>query len=725
MRLAGRWERGRLAIRPLRGRLRAEDSPRDRWRDLLLVAIVVVPMAFNAYWLWPEVSRPIPNVNDDAYHYLMILSASDAIHRGANPLDPWGPEMDLGAPRFQFYQNLPALFVIALDRMTFGRVGLLDLFNLTRYALIIGLPLTVYWTMRRMEFSRVAAAGAAAASSLLSDAGRYGIDQYSYLWRGWGLYTQLWAIHLSFVTLGCLWRLARTGRGAVSTILVASALVLSHLLYAEMMLVSGALVFLSGVRRADARRRVVQFAAVGLLIAVVTSYLWLTRLQNDAYMGESPYDARWKWDSYGAEAILGWLTTGDLFDHGRFPVFTLVGALGVASLLVIHGRQRFLAAALLAVWIVLYFGRSVWGPVVDVVPTGSMLLMHRFIGWVHIAGIILIGMGVEAAWRVCRLLPRPAALGSAAAGCALMLAPPFIERQAFYEPNVRWMGETHAAYLADTEAHTIFATLRGLPPGRIYAGLRSNWGVNMKIDQVPMYRVLIFEGFTVLSPPLPAINHNSDLMFHFDDQNAAAYDLFDVHYVIAPAGLEVPAFLTPLVKTRRYTLYRAPSSGAAVFAGSTVRRTATSKNELFFANREWLLGPSPAARAFIRWDYPRPPEDTPPPPPAGCVQGGTITNEVLGPDRVEVVTNCAAASTLVIKNTYHPDWRVTVDGQERPTYMVSPSYIGVDVPAGRHRVEAQYRSSTLRSALFGFGLVSLAGVIIGRRFVPALRWTLG
>ena len=718
-------QHARRVAAPVWARLTAIDSPRDRWRDLLLLTIVVLPMAFNAYWLWPEVSRPIPSVNDDAFHYLMIRSASDAIERGENPLDPWGPEMDLGAPRFQFYQNLPALFVIALDRVTFGRLGLLDLFNLTRYLLIIALPLTVYWTMRRMEFSRVAAAGGAAASSLLSDAGRYGIDQYSFLWRGWGLYTQQWAIHLSFITLGCLWRLARTGRGAVSTILVASALVLSHLLYAEMMVVTGAFVFLFGVRRADIARRAVQFGAAGLLVAVVTSYLWLTYLQVAPYGGESPYDARWKWDSYGPEAILGWLASGDLFDHERFPVFTLVGALGVASVLIVHGRQRVLAAALFAVWLVLYFGRSVWGPVVDHLPAGNLLLMHRFIGWVHIAGILLIGMGVEAAWRLCRLLPRPAALAAAAAGCALFLIPALLERQAFYALNTRWMGETHAAYLADTEAQTMFATLRALPPGRIYAGLRSNWGERQRIDQIPIYRVLIFEGFSVLSAPLPTINHHSDLMFHFDEQNAAAYDLFDVRYVLAPAGLEAPTFLTPLSKTRQYTLYRAPTSGAAVFASSILRRSAQSKNDLFFANRTWLLSPEPAARSFIRWDYPATPDAVAALPVPGCVQGGTIRDEVLGPDRVSVTTDCAAASTLVIKNTYHPDWRVTVDGRERQTYMVSPSYIGVDVPAGTHRVHAEYRSSPLRTALFAAGLAILAIVLIGRRFVPALRWVLG
>ena len=418
-------------------RLTVPELPRDRWRDALLVLLVAVPIAFNAVALWPEVSRPIPSVNDDAFHYLMILSGSDAIARGENPLDSWGPEMDFGAPRFLFYQNFPALFVIALDRLTFGLVGLLNLLNLTRYVLMVTLPLTVFWSMRRLEFSSIAAAGAAAAASLVSTDGLYGIEYESFIWRGWGMFTQLCAIHLSFITTACLWHLARTGKGFVRTALMASLLVLSHLLYAEMMVITGAVIFLVGVDRAVLRRRIVQFAVVGLLIGIGTSYLWVIYLLNSPYVGESPYDARWKYDSFEPQQILDWLFAGELFDARRWPVLTLVLAAGIASLLLIRGRQRYLALALFSVWLVLYFGRSTWGPFAEYIPSGSMLLFHRFIGSFHIASILIIGMGFEAGWRILSLLPRPATLAAGAAGCALLLGPTIVERQAFYADNTR------------------------------------------------------------------------------------------------------------------------------------------------------------------------------------------------------------------------------------------------------------------------------------------------
>ncbi|MGE3857389.1 MAG: hypothetical protein AB7G21_10590 [Dehalococcoidia bacterium] len=718
---AGPAERARRMFREADAWVRehAVEPPHRGWRRLLLVAIVIVPMCFNAVALWPEVTHRVPNVNDDAFHYLMIRSASDALSRGVNVMDSWAPEMDLGTPRFLYYQNLPALFVIALDRLTFGLVGLLDLLNFTRWALMVTLPLTVYWSARRMELSVVASAGAAAAVSLLSADHKYGLEYDSYVWRGWGMYTQLWAIHLSFVTLACLWHLARTGRGAVTAIVAASALVLSHLLYAEMMVVTGALVFLFGVGRAALPVRVAQFLGVGAAIAVITSYLWFSYLQFHPWVGESPYDAAWKLDSFGWRTILDWLVTGELFDHGRWPVYTLALGVGAASLLLVRTRARAVLVALCVVWLVLYFGREMWGPLAPYIPAGSMLLFHRFIGSFHIAAVLVIGLGFEALWIASTLLPRPAAVAAAVLLCGVLLGPAILERRDYYASNAEWMGDVERAYEADPDIRPVLDTLHALPPGRVYAGLRANWGERIRMAQVPWYRVLVFEGLEVVSPPLPSITLNSDLMFHFNEQDRAMYELFDVRYVVAPPSVPLPDFLLPVLSRPRYTLYRTPSPVVAEFATQTVRRATDTKLSLFFANREWLLGGGPALRSFIRWDYPAPPTAGGAPIP-GCADG-TVTNEVRTPDVMQVDTTCSGAATLVFKATYHPNWRVTVDGAEQPAFMVSPSLLGVEVPAGAHTVRAEYRTATSRTALLAIGLGTLIMVLVGRRLLRTPR----
>ena len=106
-------------------------------------------------------------------------------------------EVELGFPHLLYYQHLPHLTVVLLHRLLLGQVDLLTLFNLIRYLLLVGFPLTVWWSMRRLGFSVVAGAVAAAVATLLSSNGRYGFDYDSYLWRSVGLYTQLWAIRSS------------------------------------------------------------------------------------------------------------------------------------------------------------------------------------------------------------------------------------------------------------------------------------------------------------------------------------------------------------------------------------------------------------------------------------------------------------------------------------------------------------------------------------------------
>jgi len=686
---------------------------RGRAQRLALMALVAIPMVFNAIALWPEVSVDAPNVNDDAFHYLMVRRANDALSNGENVLDHWGPEMDLGVPRFLYYQNLPALAVVGLHRLLLQQLDIFLVLNIVRYVLMVGMPLTFYWSMRQMQFSAPAAAAGAAFSSLLAADHRYGLEYDSYIWRGWGMFTQLWAIHLSLITLACLWRLAQTGKGIALSIAACSALVLSHLLYAEMMVVSGTMVFLVGLNRQNIRTRARNFAVVGAITAVVTSYLWLSLLQNQAYFGYSPYEADWHFDSFGAPTILRWLVTGELFDDSRLPLFTILGAIGLAGLLLARSRQGLLAAALFGTWLLLYFGRDVWGPLVGPLPAGDRILFHRFISPLQIGAIFLMGLGAEWLWRAGTRLPRAAGGLAATVVVAILLVPAIAERQSFYADNEAWMKRTELATKTDADAQEILQTLRTLPPGRVHAGLASNWGRSMALGDVAFYRYLIHEGFWVVSPPLGTFNVNADLMFHFNEADPGHYDLFNARYVIARSGYPLPSELVPVKTTSRYTLYEAPTTGFAAFASSVEPRNAATQLDLFFANRAWLAGPGPASRQFIRWEYPSAETPSAPPASSGCADTGRIFGEQVEPGQIDQLTNCSEPSTVVFKVTYHPNWRVTVDGHEQETFMVSPSYIGVEVPAGLHHVRAEYRSSPVRTALFVVGMTTLLSALAG------------
>jgi hypothetical protein len=613
--------------------------------------------------------------------------------------------------------------VVLLHRLLLGQVELLTLMNAIRFTLLVGFPLAVYWSMRRMAFSTVAAAVGAASASLLSANGRYGFEYGSYVWLGFGMFTQLWAMSLSFVTLACLDRLVTSGKGYVAAVMSFTLLVLVHLIYAYMMAITALLLVLVGLTRSDAGRRIARLAIVGALVAVATAYMSLPFVLERLYLSASPYLQRWKYDSYGARDILTALVNGDLLDFGRLPVLTALLALGLAAALCTRSRPARLSLVLFTAWLLLYFGRPTWGRLLDVLPLHEGVLMHRFAGSVHLAAILVIGLGGE--W-IARRLPtldgRRRVLVLVLVVLAL-LVPAFLERRAYYARNAQGMERNRQALTGDTDAAAILATLRALPPGRTHAGLRANWGSSLRMVDLHFYDLLPFHRLPAVSPPYSSVSLNADLIWHFDDRDAAHYELFNVRYLVAPRAWVAPGFLRVIKETSRYVLYETPARGYAELVTLAGRVTASTQPILFRQNLDWFQHGGSAAGRYVRRDFParsgaadaagvgKPAAGEP----AGCPERG-VTDERVEAARITLVTECPAASTLVLKLTYHPNWRVTVDGAEVETFMVSPSFLGAAMPAGRHEVRAEYRSTRYRMALLGIALVTLAAVAIaGRR----------
>lgn len=700
-------------------------------------------MLFSAIALLPELTVPVPSNNDDATHFLLVQRASEALANGENVLDHWVPELELGWPWFIYYQPLPALAVVFLHRALFGLADLLTVFNAVRYVLLVGLPITVFWSLRRMGMAAPGAAMAAAVSPLLSGDFRYGFDYDSYIWRGFGMFTQLAAMHLSFATLGVAWSSLRSRKRSdvVWLALALAALVLTHLIYAYMMAITlGVLALVGAESRADIARRFVRLVAAGVPAALLSAWLWLPFITQPAFLGASPYLQPEKYDSYGAPKILGWLLSGDLLDHGRLPVITALLALGIVAAVVLRlAPLARTALVLFVLWLVLYFGRPTLDGLVSLFPMHDGLLMHRFIGSVELFAIVLIGIG--AAWtyeRATSPLPsaiakrftfsvtisRPVRLALTGALALLLLAPAIAERASFYSSNTTWMRQTQAAIDSDADARTILSSLRSRPPGRVFAGLRStDYGPLMDFgipfNSVRFSDLLVFSGIPVVAAPYSSLSLNADLVWDFALDRPEDYQLFDVRYVVAPTVTPMPPFLQPITRTTRYVLYAAPTTGYAVYGAIIDRESVRTQRGLFALNRPWFNGTDPAALRFHRFDFPAPTDATTAEESAGCTRPA-YTYERVQPSRIDVVVGCPAPSTLVFKVTYHPNWHVTVDGRDVDAFMVSPSFVGVSLPAGDHFVTAEYRSTPVKAPLLALALFVLV-VMVAVPFAPRLR----
>ncbi len=641
-------DRAASQLRRLGAAMRDDSARRlTRGEMIGLFVLVAIPTIMNAIALSSEFTIPVASLNDNELHFLFLQRASDALASGENVFDFWVPSIEAGFPQFLYYQHLPTLVMLAVERLSFGNLDLLTSFNLVRYLLLVGLPLSVFISMRWFGFSVVAAALAAAASTLLSGDFRYGFDYDSYIWRGFGMTTQLFAMHLSFLTLAAAYRAFQKGKGVWIAALLFGILVLTHLIYAYMTAMAILVIAVWGLNRTNLKERFGRGVVVGGFAAVISSYVWWPLLTGIAYMNATPYLQQAKYDSYGAGPILGWLVTGDLVDHGRLPVLTVLFFLGVVAAVLMRSRAALVVLGVFLVWLVAYFGRPTLGPITDLFPLHDGLLFHRFIGPVTLAAILLMGLGGAVIWflfRPDRSRPR---LVAAVIVMALLLAPAIIERQTFYRLNTAWQQRSISAVDGDADAQAVLARLRTLPPGRVFMGLPATYGNSpgMTFEDLHFYNLLAFEAIEGLARPIESLSLNADYIWEFNDRDPWAFDAFNVRFMVAPSDYATAPFLVPILRTNRYTLYEAPTTGYAEFVRIEARVAAPDQAALFTSNIAWARRPpTGAARTYIRYDYPATVPGIGPSTMPGCDSGAQIPYATFHAGKIDLVVECPTAA---------------------------------------------------------------------------------
>ena len=74
---------------------------------------------------------------------------------------------------------------------------------------------------------------------------------------------------------------------------------------------------------------------------------------------------------------------------------------------------------------------------------------------------------------------------------------------------------------------------------------------------------------------------------------------------------------------------------------------------------------------------------------------------------VEVPTGCTEC-LVILRQSFHPSWRATIDGKRAPTFAVFPFYTAVKLEiAGTHEVVFSYQPSRIKVLLFVLSLITL------------------
>jgi hypothetical protein len=694
----------------------------DRFIAYLLLALAV---GFNVAQIYPEVAIKVPAWNDGVMHLPALARTVAALTSGQDPTDPWLAGFSLGYPLFHYYQHLPylipAAFSVLYTAIFKQSLNLSDVLSWSTYLLLCMFPVSIYWSMRRFGFPRLPSGLAGLLAPLIATHGLFGFELNSYLWDGFGLYTQAWGMLLLPPALAQSYAVLRDGRGYFWAALLMAATVLAHLAFGYIALGSLVLFALLIVSRRTVVRVVTRLALLLVPVAAATSYFLFPLMLDSAYLNRSVWDAQWKYDSFGHAWVLGTLAQGDLFDAGRFPSLTLLAAVGLATCVWRCRDVRYrVPVGLFVLWLLLFFGRPTWGSLLDITPLSRDLYFHRLIAGVHLGGIFLIGIGLAVPWtwahtrRNRRYMLGPAVL------TALLLFPVYGERASYLADNARVMAANRTAYAAEErDVSGLIDWLREAPPGRVFAGPAGGWGKDYRVGDMTMYALLTRAGLDNISFLYYLWSLNGDVEVLFDERRPEQYNLFDIRYVVAPRDRPMPDFLTPVRNFGRHRVYQVQTNGYFDLVGTSTTFVG-GKSDFYPPAARWLASDEPRAKEHptlvfgasspdFQTSFPLaqaealiPRNPLLPEPPRGEVLEERVESNAYTA-RIDVLRD----SLLLLKTTYHPNWHAVVDGLETPTVMLMPSYLGVPVAPGPHLVRLEYRPQPLRHVLMLLGLLAL------------------
>jgi hypothetical protein len=659
-------------------------------------------------------------LDDSSVHEQMVRFATQQLRAGHLPLTSWFPFLGEGSPQFLHYQSLPAI----LTGLAGLAVGPDVAFRWSLYLLLSLWPISVYLSARAFGAGRPAAAASAAMAPFLVSATGVGYEQHAYVWTGFGVWTQLWASWTLPLAWGWSWRAIRDGRGYAAAILLTALTVAMHFETGYLAL-SVLLVWpLVAGRPLAARLRRAAVLLGGSLLAAAWVIVPLVEQRRWAAVNE-PLQGTGLVNGYGARSVLHWLLSGQLLDSGRLPVVTVFAALGLGLAWLAWSSSadaRALLAAL-AVCLLLAFGRTTFGPLVDVIPGSADLFFRRFMMGVQLAALLLAGRG--AAWlaaRSVRLLearvPRwapgvfPAAAGVAAVA---VLAPAWLQLGAYDRQDGAAIAVQRRADAAEgADVDRLVAVIERDGGGRTYAGMPSNWGQDFTVGAVPVFKYLESRDVDEVGYTLRTASLMTDPEYLFDDRDPSDYRLFGIRYLILPARGQPPVPARLAMRSGPYWLWTIGGAGY-VQAGSVVGEISATRANLGARSAALLRSGLAADGAYLGVRYGSGGGDGRLPAVRNGSSAGAVIAERadLGDGEASAAVRMRRPGVAVLSASYDPGWTATVNGRQRPIRMVAPALVAVDVPAGTDHVLFRFRGYGGYPALFalsGLTLVLAAAV---------------
>lgn len=441
-----------------------------KFEKLIAIGMLIFAVGYNI-WLYHLEPTAKIDPNDNPFQFALVNRTNEMwdfalIHCPKNPtfpvcftsylIDHWVPNWAEGFNLPYYYSHWPQIVIVASWRFfklfsalipPLSTLTLFQWYHIVIFLLLCLFPICVFWGLKVLKVPWIVAGFGAIAATQLSTDGLYGLDPSSFLWRGYGLSSQLFSMVFLPMAIAYSYRFlideVRVTKDKlriknIKEILRTSYFIIhnSSFLPAVFFLVLsvsghlgiGVLAMMSigflslgfpiiAVMEKQTLKNIIQITIdkIGRMLAVcftsiaILSYFVLPALKDDSYHNISFWDPVWKFNSWGWKEVMQQYLNGNLFDFGRLPVLTFLIIIGCFYIFFATKKQTksHLSALtsqpttlnlqpfafLFFFWLLFFFGRATWGGIIDLIPSMKDFHQSRFIVGMHLAGFFLAPLG--------------------------------------------------------------------------------------------------------------------------------------------------------------------------------------------------------------------------------------------------------------------------------------------------------------------------------------------
>ena len=709
-----------------------EDTDIPPW--LVFTALAVV---FCIYWyvgLRYFIFAGAAYGADNSSHLAEITKIAELMRAGRFDTF-WSPQVNLGYPLFTSYNVLPYLFMGASVALTQTFWLPMHVYNASIILLHASVPLCWYASARLLRLPRLTALCFALLPVFMAEYTMFGLHAGTTMRMG--LYTQLWALPLFPLVCACYYRfLILATRGSMLTAVLAHSLLCSiHTLLGFFAGLGGLLFFV--LRRQGWRK----YLLSQVLILLLFSYWIVDWFNNNAYLVKIAFIDHPIYGD-GFLTTIKYLVEGEFFDHERpFPFLTLL--LGCSALVILRTQTRLQAWAVyffLSGFILLLYapGDSLLG---RAIPFFQEIPYRRYTAIIQLGGALVIAQGARyLLLKTARLLAFVLNITSTTIVrdlviiviVVLSLQHLILMRRTFrahpidadFAATAEFLrNKPHARFLVHNEFGTTSHFFRNLLPLLSDRAQLTTYARGIR-DSLSSYYTTVFD-FAPLS-----------------------YELFNIRYLVSK-DKEIPPYqrhgfslrqrfgaLRIYAAEREYGYFDVVQSNFAVTAFTS--RAAVeylrqhARRFYYHKNLPRLMHTAPDDMPYVAFVEGKPQHYLHRHAEAVTAEQfnaqvfGNASNytatiaEKVSDQHYQAELQLATPAYLLLKASYTPGWRATINDEPTAVHAIAPNLMGVSLPAGQHTVTYYYRSDTLTQVLFLLCAIAwltlLSSAIFARRF---------